>query len=435
MLRSRIRSLWVLLVVPLGLSLGCGGSGSQGTPMTASVVSGASSPTATSTASPTSSATVPTGAPTTSANAALVVPSGFTIGVIARVPAARGLAMLPNGDLLVGTGNASVSIVPAADAAGEPGAVRTFATFPEGPAYGVAYGSGHVYVGTNTTVWSIPYTAGDLAARATNAIARVRQGQVAPHSDGDVHRSTSVAVAGSRLFVSVGSSCNACVEVDPTRATIQTMALDGSGMTTYATRIRNAIALAVDPATGTVWAGGAGQDALPSLHPYEYVDALTTHAPVADYGWPACEENRDAFGSGADCSRTVVPLLEFPAYSTLTGAAFYPATQTGRYAFPAAYRGLYVAAHGSWHTPSAAPYNGHHVPPRVAFVPMSGAVPAKPVTWSDPTTQWSDFVSGFQNDAAGDTRVGTPDGIAIGPSGSLFVADDAAGVVYRIRPR
>ncbi len=79
-------------------------------------------------------------------------------------------------------------------------------------------------------------------------------------------------------------------EVDPTRATVQRTALDGSGMATYATRFRNAIALAVNPATGTVWAGGAGQDTLPPGHPYEFIDALTSHPPVPITAGPTAKK-------------------------------------------------------------------------------------------------------------------------------------------------
>ncbi len=94
-------------------------------------------------------------------------------------------------------------------------------------------------------------------------IAGVRTGPVAPNSDGDVHSTTSVAVAKGILYASVGSSCNACREVDGTRAVILQMGLDGSNLATKATRIRNAVALAPNTDTGTLWAGNAGQDDLP----------------------------------------------------------------------------------------------------------------------------------------------------------------------------
>ena len=122
-------------------------------------------------------------------------------------------------------------------------------------------------------------------------------------------------------------------------------------MTAKAVRIRNAIALTVNPATQTVWVGDAGQDSLTNGHPYEFFDPVTLHTDVADYGWPDCEENRQAYTPGADCSATAIPRVVFPAYETLIGAAFYPVNASGPYAFPAAYRGgAFVTMHGSWHT-------------------------------------------------------------------------------------
>lgn len=363
---------------------------------------------------------------TLSAQAGVTVPAGFSLEVIARVAGAHGLAFLPNGDLLVGTSGSTVSIVPQADATA--GAPRTFATFPDSPSYGVAVSGASVYVATQSALWRVPYTTGDERATAQTKIASFRQGPVAPNSDGDVHRSASVAVTGSHVYVGVGSSCNACNEVDPTRATIVRTNLDGSGLTTAARRVRNALGLAVNPVTGSLWAGGAGQDALPSGHPYEYLDAVTRHAGIPDYGWTTCEENQHAYAPNADCSATVTPLVELPAFSTIMGAAFYPAAPTGRYAFPARYRGgAFISAHGSWHRP-----NGHLVPPHVVFVPMSGDSPKTPVDWSDPTRQWSEFVTGFQNGSG--ERSGRASGIAVGPSGSLFVGDDQTGNIYRIRP-
>ncbi len=379
-------------------------------------------PTATATPAPT-----PTAAPTAPAPSALTVPPGFTVGVVANVAGAHGLAFLPNGDLLVGTGGSTVALVPQADA--NAGPAHTFAAFSEGPAYGVAFANASIYVSLQHGLWHIPYRAGDQSAESTAQIAAYRSGPVAPNSDGDIHRSASVAVSGPFVYIGIGSSCNACTEVDPTRATVQRANLDGSAMATYATRFRNAIALTANPATGTVWAGGAGQDSLPLGHPYEFFDAVTLHPPVADYGWPACEEDRIAYAPGANCANTIAPLIELPAYSTLMGAAFYPASQAGAYAFPAAYRGgVFVGAHGSWHR-----VNGHLIPPRVAFVPMAGDAPQIPVNWTNPAAQWSDFLAGFQD--ASDNRVGRPAGLAVGPNGSLFVSDDQTGNIYRIRPR
>ena len=425
-----MRSLAGAALLAAALSACAGGGSTTAAPTVQppgpGTIGATTAPTTAPTASPVPTAT-PVPAPP--ADPALHVPAGFIVSKIASVGGARELAALPNGDLVVGTSGSTVVVVPNAESAGAAGAPATFATVGDAPAQGVAYGSGFVFVATQHGVYRIPYSSGAQSGTAAK-IASVRTGSIAPNSDGDVHTTSSVAVSGSVLYAGVGSSCNACAEVDPTRATVQRMNLDGSGMTTQAKRWRNAIALATDPSTGTVWAGGAGQDSLAGGHPYEFMDAVSSHAAPANYGWPDCEENHVAYKSAAYCSSVVVPAIEFPAFSTIIGAAFYPAAQTGPYTFPAAWRGgMFVTLHGSWHAnASGVPID----PPHVAFVPFSGAAPARAVNWADPTAQWNDFFTGFQN--ASGARIGRPTGVAVGPQGSLFVADDQAGVIYRIRP-
>jgi len=361
--------------------------------------------------------------------------AGFYANVVANVGGARELAALPDGDLLVGTEGRSIAIVPNADGPGVAGPAQTFITLSEGPAASVIYApNGAVYAASKTTIWRLPYTTGAQSAASATAIAHVRTGAVAPNSDGDVHVTTSLAASSTRLYAGVGSSCNSCTEVDPTRATVLQMNLDGSAATNLTTRTRNPVALAIDPQTGALWIGGAGQDALPKGHPYEYMDSPTLRgAANVDYGWPECEENRVPYNAlglspAPSCANTVAPAVEFPAYATLIGAAFYPSAQTGAYAFPAAYRGgIFVTSHGSWHSN---PSN----PPRVYYVPMSGDAPSVAVNWNDPTVQSQTIVGGYGSTAS--TRyIGRPTGVAVGPSGSLFVADDATGNILRIRHR
>lgn len=376
---------------------------------------------------PDGGAVATTGDGGTAVSAGLTLPQGFTAEVVATVPLARELAALPNGDLLVGTLGAQVFLI--ANVEGTPSPPSSYFDMPEGPAQSVAFdaATSTLFVATTSGVWSAPYAAGQPPARPKK-IASVRTGGISG-TDGDTHVTTSVAVSGSTLYVGVGSSCNACTESDSTRAVILTMNFDGSNVVRKATRIRNAIALAVNPATGALWAGGAGQDNLPLGHPFEFFDAVSLHPGTADYGWPDCEENQHPYVAGADCSQTVTPLLALPAYSTWIGAVFYPANQTGAHAFPAANRGLYLAGHGSWHTT-----NGRYfTPPRVAFVAMNGDAPAHPANWSDPNAQFSEFIGGYQL-ADGVTRIGRPTGLAVGAQGSLFVADDQSGKIYRVRP-
>ncbi len=386
---------------------------------------------------------------------ALTVPSGLVIQTIANISGAREMVGLPNGDLLVGTGGGNVYIIANAEASAAAGKPQVFATIsnetvpPNEPgggnnAEGVAFSQASctVFISTEYHVWSTPYKDGDLTAENLQPIATVRTGPTANPGDGDYHSSTSVAVSGSTVYASMGSSCNGCTgESDPQRAAIWKMNLDGSAMALYASHIRNAIALAVNPVSGHLWAGGAGQDSLATYHPYEFFDDVTAAAMagsggVANYGWPYCEENHHLYNTGAgapaNCNGQAQPLVEFPAYITHIGAAFYPANPSGTHALPTAYRGaLIVSSHGSWHTPA----NNCTLAPEVDAVPMNGDTPATAMTnWgvNNPTAQYTNLVTGFQPNCS--TRVGRATGVAVGSQGSLFVADDQAGLVYRIRP-
>ncbi|HEY9084757.1 MAG TPA: hypothetical protein VIN40_02250 [Candidatus Tyrphobacter sp.] len=358
------------------------------------------------------------------------VVAGFRLERIATVQGARELAAAPNGDLFVGTSGGDVDVIPHAEAAGAPGIPRVFAHFGDGPAAGVTLGDGALYVGTQFGIYRISYRSGDLTARSRpQKLAAVRTSGISRD-----HVTTSVAYDRDTLYASVGASCNACVpELDPTRATIQRIDLRTRKMTREAIRIRNAIALAINPRSGVLWAGVAGEDDLPVGHPYEIFDAVTLHPGVVDYGWPSCYENRKQNPKWpGSCAKTAVPRVIMPAYETPIGAVFYPMNAPARYAFPARYRGgVFLTLHGSWHGPAQG-LSGF-MPPRVIFVPMNGAEPATPANWSNPAAQWSQFLGGYQQGGT-DLRIGRPTGIAVGPQGSLFVADDQTGNIYRIRP-
>ena len=348
----------------------------------------------------------------------LTVPAGFGMERVATVRDARELAVAPNGDLFVGTSGGNVDIV--ADAEGTAAAPHVFVHLDDAPVAGVTLDGDRLILGAQFGVYELPYHPGERTATgAPHKLASVRSSGVARD-----HVTTSVAVAKDVLYASVGSSCNACdPDLDATRATIERVT--PSGLQPEAKHVRNAIALATNPATGTLWAGVAGQDELAHGHPYEIFDPVTLHEPVVDYGWPYCYENRRAVGNH-DCANVVIPRVVFPAYATPIGAAFYPLHPSGPHAFPEAYRGgAFVTLHGSWHQPP--------VPPRIVFVAMNGDEPRTPVDWNDPGVQWKEFVGGFQRSDG--SRIARPTGIAIAPDGSLFFSEDEGGGIYRIRPK
>ena len=351
----------------------------------------------------------------------ITVPPGFTMERIAVVQSARELAIAPNGDLYVGTLGSDVYVVAHADSE-HPSAPRVFAHIDDSPVAGVALSPSNLFIGAQFGVYRMPLKGG-----TPEKLVSVRTS-----GESRDHVTTTVAWNG-KLFASVGSSCNACKpDLDETRATVNLV--EGGKLTPIAKNIRNAIALAIDPFDGALWAGVAGQDELPLRHPYEMFDNVTAHAPPANYGWPACYDNHQHSKDWpAKCDDVVISKAVFPAYETPIGAAFYPSNQHGSHAFPSKYLGgAFVALHGSWHGPAQGLPG--FIPPLVVFVPMRNGEPARAVNWNDPTTQWETFVSGFQ-DGGTIRRNARPTGVAVGPDGSLFFSDDLAGGIYRIRPK
>ena len=85
------------------------------------------------------------------------------------------------------------------------------------------------------------------------------------------HQTRSLLVgADNLLYVSIGSFCDACVETDPMRGAIWRYDLDGSGGELYASGLRNAVGMTVDPGTGRIWVAEMGSNNLgPDLPPDE----------------------------------------------------------------------------------------------------------------------------------------------------------------------
>jgi glucose/arabinose dehydrogenase len=113
-------------------------------------------------------------------------------------------------------------------------------------------------------------------------------------------------------------------------------------------------------------------------------------------------------------------VLALPAHWAPLSMVFYRGTT-----FPARYRyGAFVAFHGDyfWGERPRSDSPGYNV----VFVPFSAAGTA--------TSTWEVFADRFAGASAGSraTAAYRPTGLAEGPDGSLYVADDVRGRVWRI---
>lgn len=233
--------------------------------------------------------------------------------------------------------------------------------------------------------------------------------------------STRTVVFGpdNLMYVSIGSSCNLCIETDPRRAAVVRYHLDGTLDHVFASGLRNSVGLAFNPSTGALWATNNDRDdighqgaindvAMTDSLPPERINILLDGK---NYGWPRCylpyQPNPEY--ASADCSIIQGPSIKFTAHSAPLGLAFYTGSM-----FPAQYHGdVFVALHGSWNrsVPTGA---------KVVRVHVENGLPVSV----------EDFIVGWQ--LADGSRWGRPSDILVLPDGSLLINDDSSGRIWRV---
>jgi glucose/arabinose dehydrogenase len=333
------------------------------------------------------------------------LPPGFGISVFSQgLNDPRMMALGPDGALYVAErGAGRIVRLPDRDGDGVADGVEAVAERLDAPSSIAFYVDGSLYVGETTRIvrLSAPDEAGVFQARET-----VIDGLP---SGGHSTRTVLFSPDGAFLFVSVGSSCNVCLESDERRATIMRYNPDGSGGEVYARGLRNAVGITFRPGTDELWATNNGRDWLGNDLPPETI--YLVHQGD-DAGWPRCHAGRIVdpdFGGPGACDEVALPAVEMQAHSAPLGLTFYSGQQ-----FPEEYRGnLFVAFHGSWNRSVPTGY-------KVVRIPMNGGQPGAV----------NDFAIGWLR--ADGSQWGRPVDVLTGPDGSLFVSDDSGGVIYRI---
>jgi len=385
-------------------------------------------------------------------NGGIKLPAGFCALVVAdNLGKARHLAVAPNGDLFVALQRPNNgAIVGLHDSKGN-GRMDVIERFGKDGATGIAYRNGYLYIATPVSVLRYKMTPGQLkpAGEPETVVSGF------PHESRQ-HEDKGIAFDGKgEMYVNVGAPSNACQVNDrkqgspgqdpcpllETHAGIWRFDENKLGQTPkdgehWATGMRQMIALTWHD--GTLYAAMHGRDQLDTLWPKLFTTEQNAELPAetllrvdrsSNFGWPYCFVdpaqkklllNPEYGGDGKKvdrCSQFTPPLVAFPGHWAPNDLMFYSGTQ-----FPAKYRGgAFIAFHGSWNR-APLPQRGYNV----TFVPFSGGKPSR---------NNEIFADGF----AGQTPLNNPNdaiarpgGLAMAADGSIYVAEDQKGRIWRI---
>ncbi len=227
--------------------------------------------------------------------------------------------------------------------------------------------------------------------------------------------------AGRKIYIAIGSANNVdednSWEKDTRRAGIVEINPDGSGARVLANGLRNPVGMDWEPQTGALWTVVNERDLLgDDLVP----DYMTSVREGAFYGWPYSYygQNEDPRKKGQRpdlVAKAQKPDYALGSHVAALGLAFYRGSM-----FPQRYRGgAFIGMHGSWNRSAMVGY-------KVAFVRFENGKPAGAI---------EDVLTGFIANQQAFEAYGRPVGVTVLPDGSLLVADDGGGKIWRVTAR
>ena len=203
------------------------------------------------------------------------------------------------------------------------------------------------------------------------------------------------------LYLSIGSSCNSCIENNPWRAALLRFK-EGEAPEVYASGLRNTVGFDWQPGTDALFGVDNGRDEMGDDVPDDEVNRIERDK---HYGWPYVHgkgvEDPDLFQAQPPGLVTVPPLYGLGAHVAPLSIRFLKSD-------PGV---VLIAEHGSWNRSKKAGY-------RIIRLDVSATPPRESV-----------FLSGCEEK---DEVICRPVDILEAPDGDLLVTDDYAGAVYRI---
>ncbi|MCK0068447.1 PQQ-dependent sugar dehydrogenase [Kordiimonas laminariae] len=343
---------------------------------------------------------------TATMNARFQLPDGFKLGVFAEnVAHARMMRTTSRSDLVVSSMREGKVILLHADDDGD-GRSDGRTVLLEGldVPHGLALQDGYLYVAETHRIIRVPFAA---ATRKVGAIESVFEGL----PPGGNHRTRTIGFGPDGwLYVTIGSSCNVCIEEHEYRAAMLRMRPDGSEARIYATGLRNTVGFDWHPTTGKLYGTDNGRDLLGDDTPHCEINQIEEGQ---SYGWPYTYDDKQVdpdFGLGNEdkiaASKAMVHGLG--AHVAPLGIKFLKPNLA-----PEEYDSVaLVALHGSWNRSKLSGY-------KVVSLHYG----------DDGSIEQRDFLTGFEEN---EDVIGRPVDIEQGLDGAIYISDDYSGTIYRV---
>jgi glucose/arabinose dehydrogenase len=274
----------------------------------------------------------------------------------------------------------------------------------------LAFYNGYIYVAETDRLSRYIYKNGDTTFTSLPEVIATFPDYGLSYKYGGWHLTRSLAFHNNKLYVSVGSSCNACIEKEDIRATIMEMNPDGSDKKIYARGLRNSVG--IKWVGNKLWATSMGRDL---LGPDKPEDLFQTIERDGYYGWPFYFQYRqkifrdEQFKDSSRASWVKSPPVAFcgfQAHSAPLGFDHFKNFNDPMFA-----NSFLVALHGST---TVSRQRGNSV---VKIIRGN---------------KYVDVVTGFLSGKTEAERHGRPCDVLMNDDHSFFITDDKNGVLYYI---
>ncbi len=211
-------------------------------------------------------------------------------------------------------------------------------------------------------------------------------------------------------YVSIGSSCNVCIEKNPLRATVSRFKPGDNKLSIFATGLRNSVGFDWSPVDGQLYATDNGRDWLGDHFPPDELNVIKQNQ---FYGWPYANGDKipgPDFGKGHEkrIKNSIPPVHKFHPHTAPLGITFIKNPDSPLY------KKALVALHGSWNSSV-----------KVGYKVVS-------LSFENGHISEEDLITGFLKNGK---VLGRPVHLVEGKAGELYLSDDYNGVIYLIREK